>query len=354
VGDRTDFYISHAGPDRAWAEWVAWQLDQAGYIVELDVWHWTARQNFIAATSNALDRCDWVLALFSQAYFDPGRYYTTLEWTTAMLPTPGLATGRLIAVRIEHVPSEQMPSILRPLVSRDLFGLTEDQARRALLDAVAWPRHPDREPALPRTSAADGPARSPGPIPRADQVVADEPGFPGRLPEESSAQEPAGHAFLSYMREDSDRVDGLQQALEAAGIRVWRDTADLWPGENWRTQIRSAITDSALVFIACFSSQSAARAVSYQNEELALAVEQLRLRQPDIPWLIPVRFDDCQVPDRELGGGRTLASIQRADLFGDHHERQMKRLVLSVQRLLGQHPTAEPTRSTWTAPPDQE
>jgi hypothetical protein len=36
-GDRIDFFISHAGADRAWAEWVAWQLDAAGYTVELDV-----------------------------------------------------------------------------------------------------------------------------------------------------------------------------------------------------------------------------------------------------------------------------------------------------------------------------
>ena len=63
----------------------------------------------------------------------------------------------------------------------------------------------------------------------------------------------AGHAFISYVREDSPRVDRLQRALEAAGVRVWRDTADLWPGEDWRAKIRQAIVDGALVFIACFS-----------------------------------------------------------------------------------------------------
>ena len=100
--------------------------------------------------------------------------------------------------------------------------------------------------------------------------------------------------------------------------------------------IRRAITNNALVFIACFSSQSAARTTSYQNEELVLAVEQLRQRRPDVPWLIPVRFDDCPFPDLDLGGGRTLASIQRADLFGDRYEEQMTRLVATVQRLLGE------------------
>jgi hypothetical protein len=87
-----------------------------------------------------------------------------------------------------------------------------------------------------------------------------------------------GHVFLSYVREDTDHVDRLQGSLKDAGVRVWRDTADLWPGEDWRAKIRRAITDDALVFIACFSQTSLRRRVSYQNEELVLAIEQLRLR----------------------------------------------------------------------------
>ncbi len=125
-----------------------------------------------------------------------------------------------------------------------------------------------------------------------------------------------GLAFLSYVREDSAEVDQLEIRLRDAGISVWRDTAELWPGEDWRARIRNAITSNTLAFIACFSSRSVSRASSYQNEELTLAVDELRKRHPSQPWLIPVRFDDCEIPDRDLGGGRTLASLQRADLFG--------------------------------------
>ena len=152
------------------------------------------------------------------------------------------------------------------------------------------------------------------------------------------------HAFISYVREDSGEVGRLQRMLQAAGIPVWRDTAGLWPGEDWRARIRDAITSDALVFIACFSSHSAARRASYQNEELRLAIDQLRLRRPDDPWLVPVRFDSCDVPDFELGDGRTLASIQRADLFGPSRDLAARRLVAAVQRLLRQPPLpiAEP------------
>jgi hypothetical protein len=52
----------------------------------------------------------------------------------------------------------------------------------------------------------------------------------------------------------------LPQRLKAAGVRVWRDTAGLWPGVDWRVKIWDAITHDALVSIACFSSCSGLRA----------------------------------------------------------------------------------------------
>jgi hypothetical protein len=147
----------------------------------------------------------------------------------------------------------------------------------------------------------------------------------------------AGHAFISYVREDSRNVDHLQRTLQAAGIPVWRDTANLWPGEDWRAKIRRAITDNALVFLACFSQTSLSRRKSYYNEELTLAIDQLRLRPPDDPWLIPVRLDECEIPDRDIGGGRTLRSIQRADLFGDRSLEGAERLVAAILRILTRH-----------------
>ena len=144
----------------------------------------------------------------------------------------------------------------------------------------------------------------------------------------------AGHAFISYVREDSGKVDALQGALEAAGVPVWRDTSDLWPGEDWRARIWEAITRNALVFIACFSRRSVVREESYQNEELALAIDQLRRRRLDLPWLIPVRFDDCDLPDFNIGAGRTLASLQCADLFGEGRDEATARLIRAVVRIL--------------------
>ncbi|MFI8356834.1 toll/interleukin-1 receptor domain-containing protein [Streptomyces cyaneofuscatus] len=144
------------------------------------------------------------------------------------------------------------------------------------------------------------------------------------------------HVFISYVREDSEQVDSLCAVLEAAQIPYWRDRKDLGPGDSWKAQIRAAIRDGSLVFLACFSDSSRARDKSYMNEELALAVEEFRQRPPGRVWLIPVRFDAGDVPEWDLGAGRVLSDLNYSNLFGKDHTAQAARLVTTINRLLGE------------------
>lgn len=143
-----------------------------------------------------------------------------------------------------------------------------------------------------------------------------------------------GHVFISYVHEDLPYVNRLQNALGAAGIPVWRDTNELLPGDDWRAKIRSAITDEALIVIACFSSRSLDRTRSHQLEELSFAVDEVRKRNPDVPWLIPARFDECRIPDYNIGHGRLLSDLQRADLYGDKLEEQTTQLIRACRESL--------------------
>jgi hypothetical protein len=146
---------------------------------------------------------------------------------------------------------------------------------------------------------------------------------------------PIQHAFLSYVREDADEVEKLVSVLRGASIPVWKDTENLWPGVDWQQKIREAIEDGSLAFIACFSTSSVQKTKSYMNAELNLAVDQIRLMKPGQVWLLPVRLDDCELPNFDIGSNRTLNTLQRIDLFGPNREANLGRLISAVMKIFG-------------------
>ena len=127
------------------------------------------------------------------------------------------------------------------------------------------------------------------------------------------------HVFISYVHENIVAVDRLCQELEAQGIKVWRDQQNLDPGVRWKQAIRKAIREGAF-FIACFSKEYYKRDQTYMNEELTIAIDELRQQPADRVWFIPAKLNECEVPDRDTGGGETLRDFQYADLSKDWDE----------------------------------
>jgi TIR domain len=144
------------------------------------------------------------------------------------------------------------------------------------------------------------------------------------------------HVFVSYVREDADQVDRLCDVLAASQIPYWRDRTSLAPGDAWKAKIRQAIRDGSLVFLACFSDHYRAREKSQMNEELTLAVEEYRKMPLGRTWLIPVRFDAGEIPQWDLGAGRTLSDLNYVDLFGDAYAAQAASLATTINRLMGE------------------
>lgn len=150
------------------------------------------------------------------------------------------------------------------------------------------------------------------------------------------SQDEGKHVFVSYVREDNTEVDKLCAVLEAAKIPYWRDRTSLGPGDAWKVKIREAIRGGSLVFLACFSDNSRAKDKSHMNEELTIAVEEYRKMPPGRTWLIPVRFDLGDVPEWELGAGRTLRDLNYSDLFGDGYAAQAASLVTTIHGVMGE------------------
>ena len=127
---------------------------------------------------------------------------------------------------------------------------------------------------------------------------------------------PRALPFISYVSEDDPAVTRLETDLAAHGVELWRDRHQLKPGLRWRDEIRKAIINGQH-FVACFSSASEAKGRSYARAELDLALDELRLRPRERAWFIPVRMDECQVPDIPIGGGEYLSDLHYVDLAGN-------------------------------------
>ena len=72
--------------------------------------------------------------------------------------------------------------------------------------------------------------------------------------------------------------------------------------------IRKAIREGAF-FIACFSKEYHERDRTFMNEELTVAIEELRQRSDDHIWFIPVQLNECEIPNLDIGKGRDFGGF---------------------------------------------
>jgi len=86
-----DFFVSYTSADRAWAEWIAWQLEAEGYQVVVQAWDFEPGDNFIARMGEALEHADRTLAVVSAAYL--ASPYCTDEWPAHSCMTPRAKTA---------------------------------------------------------------------------------------------------------------------------------------------------------------------------------------------------------------------------------------------------------------------
>ena len=121
------------------------------------------------------------------------------------------------------------------------------------------------------------------------------------------------HVFISYVKEDYDKIKKLTEALESNEIKVWLDKEMLSPGEKWENAIVTAIK-SGTYFIPCFSKNSESRGKTFQRKEIRIALNELALMPDEKVWFIPVKLSDCTIPHFRTDGGISIGSLQWADL----------------------------------------
>jgi hypothetical protein len=89
-------------------------------------------------------------------------------------------------------------------------------------------------------------------------------------------------------------------------MKPWLDEKDILPGQDWELEIRKAVKNSDIVIV-CLSKSSITKR-GFVQKEIKLALDVADEQPEGTIFLIPLRLDDCEVPQR-------LRSVQWVDYF---------------------------------------
>jgi TIR domain len=84
------FFISYTNTDRRWAEWIAWQLEEAGYHTIIQAWDIRPGSNFVAEMNEAAKHALRTIPVLSPAY---------LEWPTGQFTCLVLRSSKATTIK---------------------------------------------------------------------------------------------------------------------------------------------------------------------------------------------------------------------------------------------------------------
>ena len=165
MGQAADFFVSYTSADRAWAEWIAWQLESEGYHVVVQAWDFGPGRDWAHEMQQATTTAERVVAVLSPSYL--ASVHGEAEWRAFYAQDPSGERRLLLPVRVEEV---EPPGLLTTRIYVDLVGRDATSARAALLAAARGARgKPIEAPEFPGKR-------------RSEVSATEAPRFPGELP----------------------------------------------------------------------------------------------------------------------------------------------------------------------------
>lgn len=133
-----DFFVSYTEVNEPWAEWIAAELERAGYTTVVQAWDSRPGGDFVQMMHDGVSGAARTVAVLSPAYF--ASRFGESEWRAAFVKDPSGEQGVLVPVRVQ--PCEP-PGLLASRVYIDLVDVDETTARRRLLAGVSPRERPE-------------------------------------------------------------------------------------------------------------------------------------------------------------------------------------------------------------------
>jgi len=102
--------------------------------------------------------------------------------------------------------------------------------------------------------------------------------------------------FLSYAKEDADKVKAIYKKLRRESLNPWLDIANLLPGQEWDKVILKTIRSARFVIV--FLSKNSVNKRGYVQKEIREALDAADMMPEGEIFIIPVRLEECEVPER--------------------------------------------------------
>ncbi len=144
--------------------------------------------------------------------------------------------------------------------------------------------------------------------------------------------------FISYSREDKDRVIDLAQKLREAGVSLWIDQGGIDGAAMWSEEIVNALENSKVLML-----MVSEKAVTSHN-----VVKEVTIASERKGHILPVHLEPTRIPQ---GLKYPLAGIQHIEYFAATPEEATKSILRSLERLGVKLQKPEPM--TAGAPPPQ-
>jgi TolB-like protein/Flp pilus assembly protein TadD len=141
--------------------------------------------------------------------------------------------------------------------------------------------------------------------------------------------------FVSYSREDNDKVLELTAKLRAAGVPLWMDVRNIDGAAMWGEEIVNALAKAKVLLL--LVTESAVRSRNVVKEVL-LASEHKR-------HILPVHLEPTQIPPSLK---YPLAGIQHIEFFHGNPDEHLKTIIRSLERVgvIISAPRSEPAAAT--------